>query len=586
MKLRSLRTLAVFLALFVVVGACQDDEEKLTEPTSGVESAPAGVFSIAAALTCQADVGARAVTCEQRPLSPGELGPQFLIVGGQNVFVQLLSLNVSYNSGTEIFQADVQVGNLLGDAPGVGQQLGTPDEIQTTGVRVFFHTGPTVTGGTGTATVRNADGTGMFTGPNQPFHEYNQIVAPGFGTSFKTWEWDVTNTVTTFAFEVFVEADVPHPNGFVQVSPGRLNIGIGSMSTITASVRDEVNRVVSGTISFMSTDPTVASVDPVTGVVTGVAAGIADIIASSTGPEADGVTTVMIDGPGYQIHLRYLNPPTMSQQQAFDNARTRWQSHLTSDLSRITINTQGLPSCGGGPINEVIDDLVIRVILGPIDGVGGILGSAGPCFIRVPGSLPVYGQMTFDTADLAGLEADGRLEDVILHEMGHVLGFGTLWGTLSLRIGTGTIDPRFTGAAAIAAYVGIGGTGTACPSLTDPCVPLEGTGGPGTRDAHWREDSCTSGCQTTDWFGNELMTGFISAVGTPNPLSIVSIDQFTDLGYPGVNNTGADAFTLNPTLQAPTPPGPTLELVDDVWLGPLYAVDEDGNITLVLPDRR
>ena len=35
--------------------------------------------------------------------------------------------------------------------------------------------------------------------------------------------------------------------------------------------------------------------------------------------------------------------------------------------------------------------------------------------------------MSFDTADLARMEADGSLTDVILHEMGHVLGFGTLW---------------------------------------------------------------------------------------------------------------------------------------------------------------
>ena len=35
--------------------------------------------------------------------------------------------------------------------------------------------------------------------------------------------------------------------------------------------------------------------------------------------------------------------------------------------------------------------------------------------------------MSFDTADLAQIEADGSLVRVIMHEMGHVLGIGTIW---------------------------------------------------------------------------------------------------------------------------------------------------------------
>ena len=35
--------------------------------------------------------------------------------------------------------------------------------------------------------------------------------------------------------------------------------------------------------------------------------------------------------------------------------------------------------------------------------------------------------MQFDSADLASLEAQGQLVNVILHEMGHVLGLGTIW---------------------------------------------------------------------------------------------------------------------------------------------------------------
>ena len=65
----------------------------------------------------------------------------------------------------------------------------------------------------------------------------------------------------------------------------------------------------------------------------------------------------------------------------------------------------------------------------PIDGAGGVLGSAGPCLIRDTGPTAV-GRMRFDTADLASLEGGGQLDEVVLHEMGHVIGIGSLWGEL------------------------------------------------------------------------------------------------------------------------------------------------------------
>ena len=40
--------------------------------------------------------------------------------------------------------------------------------------------------------------------------------------------------------------------------------------------------------------------------------------------------------------------------------------------------------------------------------------------------------MEFDVADMDLLESDGTLKPVILHEMAHVLGIGTLWHHLDL----------------------------------------------------------------------------------------------------------------------------------------------------------
>ena len=132
--------------------------------------------------------------------------------------------------------------------------------------------------------------------------------------------------------------------------------------------------------------------------------------------------------------------------------------------------------------------------------------------------------MQNDTADVVSLETGGRIEDVILHEMAHVLGFGTLWSRKNLIQGSGTMDPRFIGAASIREYTDLDpdGGGT---------VPLSNTGGAGTREGHWRELIV----------GDELLTGFLS--GTDRPLSRLSVAAFEDIGYE-VDYTSADPFTL------------------------------------------
>lgn len=179
--------------------------------------------------------------------------------------------------------------------------------------------------------------------------------------------------------------------------------------------------------------------------------------------------------------------------------------------------------------NEVVDDVVIEAEGVPIDGPGRTLGQAGPTRLRPGSFLPAWGVMSFDTADLAQMEADGSLVRVIMHEMGHVLGFGTIWNHLGLRQGAGTVNPRFTGTNAMREFAALRG-GAAIEA-----VPLANVGGPGTIDAHWRESV----------FGNELMTGFLNA--GVNPISRLSIAAFEDMGY-SVDYGAADAYTLPNSL--------------------------------------
>jgi hypothetical protein len=265
--------------------------------------------------------------------------------------------------------------------------------------------------------------------------------------------------------------------------------------------------------------------------------------------------------PGFDIEIRYVGgTPTHSA--AFSAAAARWEEIITGDVPDAAVDFAG-GSCHG-PIEETIDDLVIFVVVGPIDGLGGALGEAGPCLVRSGSKLPITGQLTLDSDDLEQAGELGVLADLVLHEMGHVLGFGTLWETLDLLEGAGQADPQFTGDQARQAFDGIGGG-----AYAGTAVPVEDSGGTGTRDGHWRESV----------FGTELMTGWLN-VGALNRLSSVTAASLGDVGY-DVDPAAADAFSLS--LAAIARPRPAIWVGDDLSRAPVLAVDPAGRILKLEP---
>jgi len=224
----------------------------------------------------------------------------------------------------------------------------------------------------------------------------------------------------------------------------------------------------------------------------------------------------------YKIEVRFLGGLNTAQKKAFKAAANRWSKVIIGDVPSVLV---------GG---EVVDDLLIEAQGVPIDGPGQILGQAGPTNLRpasagVNAFLPAKGIMSFDTADLAKMQADGTLLDVITHEMGHVIGIGTIWKHKGLLVGAGTSNPTFKGTNAKKEYGTLKGTGP-------KAVPVENSGGAGTRDSHWRETV----------FKNELMTGIIAAPN--NPLSRMTVASLKDLGYV-VDLSAAEPYGL-PNLQA------------------------------------
>ncbi|HUQ47813.1 MAG TPA: leishmanolysin-related zinc metalloendopeptidase, partial [Gemmatimonadaceae bacterium] len=233
----------------------------------------------------------------------------------------------------------------------------------------------------------------------------------------------------------------------------------------------------------------------------------------------------------YDIDLRFYGPAMPpAAAAAFTAAAGRIKASVIGDLADLTLSQQAnVGGCGATgivlPIGTVIDDVIIYAAVAPIDGPKNVLAFAGPCFIRESNALTTIGVMQFDAADIDNLISVGNIQDVIQHEMLHVVGIGTLWTYKGLLAGAHTVDSRFTGALGINACIGMGGM-QVCPNS----VPVENTGGGGTADGHWRETT----------FGTELMTGFIQLV---NPFSTMSIQSIGDLGYV-VNPQAADAYSI------------------------------------------
>jgi hypothetical protein len=233
-------------------------------------------------------------------------------------------------------------------------------------------------------------------------------------------------------------------------------------------------------------------------------------------------TTRLVDVPAgpsetFDIQLRGTAGLTADQAAAFNQAEAYWESAIVRGIDDFA--TTPRPAClpaTSADLPPVVDDLIIDVGVAPIDGVGSILGQAGPTCFSTGNDLPLHGVMEFDDADVANLLLDGSFDEVILHEMGHVLGIGTMWdttlfgGARKVLTGAGGTNPVFTGPRGIAEYARLGSPGN---------VPVENLGGPGTRDAHWRESR----------FGNELMTGYLNSGA--NPVSRLTIASLADLGY-------------------------------------------------------
>ena len=272
----------------------------------------------------------------------------------------------------------------------------------------------------------------------------------------------------------------------------------------------------------------------------------------------------------FNITVRYVGDlPSARQQLAVTRAVDKWRSIIVSNSGTSFV---ALPagSCGRTwlpAISESVTNVLIFAQIGPIDGVGNVLGNGNTCTTHAASGLTSVGTILFDSADLGVYEASGLIDVIVLHEMGHVLGFGTLWNSHGVTSGIGGSDPIFTGSAAINQFNLLASGYSGRPVPLENCVGINQSCGGGTRDVHWRELV----------FRNELMTGYLNT--GVNPLSRVTVASMQDIGY-AVVFAGADPFSIQSSL-AVSPFAQTIHLGNDVLDTDIYSFDGQGRRTTV-----
>jgi Leishmanolysin len=231
----------------------------------------------------------------------------------------------------------------------------------------------------------------------------------------------------------------------------------------------------------------------------------------------------------FNITLQVVGPGvTTADTNVFQNAIKRWEKVVVENIPSSPYLPYQMtfpnPLCIPP---SVIDDLYLCAEIKAIDGAGTILGYGGPQAIRDDSKLPITGFMVFDAEDVSWMKSNGYWYSLVLHEIGHVLGIGTMWQSKNLS-GSATENCPYFGTHATYEYQVL----TGCKGS----VPLETDYSEGTRCLHWDEEC----------FQGELMTGFVQGM---MPLSRMTIAGLKDIGYT-VSYDSADIYTQSDILSS------------------------------------
>ncbi len=243
----------------------------------------------------------------------------------------------------------------------------------------------------------------------------------------------------------------------------------------------------------------------------------------------------------YNIEFEFDPAVSGNLRSLFYSAAERWENIVKGDLPDVFL-----------PNGQIVDDLLIVVNVG--DGLpAGTVAEAGIIDIRLGNTgiaadrnfsangLPYLAQITLSSDDVT----DIGIGNVIAHEIGHAIGFGSLWsapwvdssGTLVRGVGTypnlvvnaGPDNPVFIGTNARREYTEIFNRVNVGVPLFNEGVPDDGSYG-----VHWR-DSVFNNYTSANPYG-EIMTAEYPVEGingriVPYSISLITVGAFDDLGY-------------------------------------------------------
>lgn len=224
------------------------------------------------------------------------------------------------------------------------------------------------------------------------------------------------------------------------------------------------------------------------------------------------VTYSVGDGPTepYNIATFQVTPdPRVAA--ALTEAVSRWSAVLARGVPDMVV-PPGSGACEAPEFDgELVDDMAIRVLIVPDLWA---MATGASCALGTDG-LPRAGVVTIHAGWIGWLHDNGYLGDLVVHEIGHVLGFGDVpWAQFMEGAAP---DFWFSGPRAVAEWSRLGGV---------PPVPLNPVGN------HW-DDLATQ---------NEVMSCYLEA-GMNHPLSALTVAAMADLGY-HVNLEAAEPWSL------------------------------------------
>jgi hypothetical protein len=345
------------------------------------------------------------------------------------------------------------------------------------------------------------------------------------------------------------------------VSSEAATLVVGQRTFMHAVPTDSISTPLVGRgLTWTSDTPAIVSVTA-EGFVTAMAAGQGSLRATSDTTAAR-VAVRVIDGTttsATSIELRPIGILSDDLARALARAVTRVRDVIDAELPDLPVRLdEGECHPSAPALDEVVDDLLVYVSETPLPR--GVLGGASVCWSRAESRLPVVASILVNSHEIPLMQREGILDAVLQHELLHALGFNR--GSIEQRqlaVGLAGPDPRFTGTEALAAYRSVPGRVN-----RDGLPPLENTGGPGTRESHWRWSDLAP----------ELMTSYFS-LGTFTPLSHLTVGALADLGY-RVRSTGDDFRVLQAPAATAGLSAPRLLPVIEVHRPSRGTIDRNG----------